>query len=329
VDLNGDGYLDILTGSWPGELYLFRGEKGHTFAEPEMIRDKAGLLINIGGGIKERPDGNILVTGTAETKDTPEGKVVTYRGKQLLAKPDQQIWTTGTASAAHAADWDGDGDYDLLIGDIRGNVFLIPNEGTATALSFGKETQLQADGHPLNVASQAGPFAADWDGDGDLDLLVGSGAGSVSLFRNQGNATSPELAAAEELVPPSSASRGQEAPKGAHPGGRAKVCAADWNGDGRLDLLLGDYSREKLEYPDLTPEEKAEQERMREEAKALSSRSWELMEKLSGSERVTDKKERERLAEEQVKVNDRQNELRPKLLPESATHGWVWLFLRK
>ena len=28
---------------------------------------------------------------------------------------------------------------------------------------------------------------------------------------------------------------------------RAKVCVADWNGDGRLDLLVGDFATQKPE----------------------------------------------------------------------------------
>ncbi|MCP4641167.1 MAG: VCBS repeat-containing protein [bacterium] len=329
MDLNADGYVDILTGSWPGELHLFLGNGNNTHAASETIRDKDGLVINPGGGTQERSDGTILITGTADFEDTPEGKTITYQGTRLVAGPDTQISTTGTASAAHAADWDGDGDYDLLVGDIGGNVFLVNNEGTATAFVFGKESSLHADGQPLKVARQAGPFTADWDGDGDLDLLVGDGDGRVSLFRNRGTATSSDLDAAEELVPPGTQPYGQEVPKEAYRGVRAKVCATDWNGDGRLDLLLGDFSREKLEYPDLTSEEKAEHVRIRKELKQLNQRSGKLYNKLSGSGRVENEKKREKVGKEWLEINNRQNELRSKLPPEYTTHGWVWLFLRK
>ena len=53
VDLDGDGHIDVLSGSWPGELFLFRGQPEHTFRPPEMIKDKDGEIINIGGGVSK------------------------------------------------------------------------------------------------------------------------------------------------------------------------------------------------------------------------------------------------------------------------------------
>ena len=40
MDLDGDGYPDIISGSWPGELFIFRGGPGRKFGPPEMIKDK-------------------------------------------------------------------------------------------------------------------------------------------------------------------------------------------------------------------------------------------------------------------------------------------------
>ena len=65
MDLNADGHMDLISGSWPGELFLFRGGPGRTFEAPEMIRNQDGEFINIGGGIKKQPDGSILITGNA------------------------------------------------------------------------------------------------------------------------------------------------------------------------------------------------------------------------------------------------------------------------
>jgi hypothetical protein len=327
VDLDGDGHVDLLSGSWPGELFLFRGGAGRAFAAPEMLKDRQGNIINIGGGIAEQPDG-ILITGHGEFEQTPEGTFVNYHGKRIKNTEEKPISVTGTASVAHAADWDGDGDLDVIVGDIWGAVYMIPNEGTRTALAFGKEAQLQAGGQPLAVEGDAGPFIVDWDGDGDLDLLVGAGDGSVSLFRNKGTARKPELSAGEKVISAVELASDDKAPSKPQRGIRAKVCAADWNGDGRLDLLVGDFATQKPDLPAPTAAEAAEHERLRKELAPLEERCGQLMGTLFGKPRVTGK-EREDLEKETTALTEKIENLRSKIPPESENHGWVWLFLRK
>jgi len=338
VDLDNDEHPDILSGSWPGEIFLFRGTEGRSFAAPEMIKDKDGKFINIGGGIRkekmfrpwsqEQPDG-LLIAGSAKFEHTPEGTFVNYHGQRLESTPERPIAITGTASAAHAADWDGDGDYDLIIGTIRGKVYLVPNEGTPESYTFGKEEQIQAGGNSINVKRSAGPFAADWDGDGDLDLLVGADDGSVSLYRNTGSTKSPELASAVQLVPPVERTSRQQPPKDVRRGNRSKICVTDWNGDGLLDLLVGDFASQKPDLPEPTPEQKAEHTQLRKDLEKVQERYRTLSEKLYGKDRVRTKEQIEQLENEQQEVRKRMTELRSKLPAESERHGWVWLFLRK
>jgi hypothetical protein len=139
-----------------------------------------------------------------------------------------------SASAPSLADWDGDGDLDILVGNIAGNVSLLENVGTKTAPRFEARVKLEAGGRPLRTVGDAHPVAVDWDGDGVLDLLIGEDNGSA-LFckgsRAEGKKT-PTLAAPVPL---------RTGGKPVALGKRSKLCVTDWNGDGKPDLLLGNY----------------------------------------------------------------------------------------
>src|SRR5262249_5916729 len=73
----------------------------------------------------------------------------------------------------------------------------------------------------------------DWDDDGDLDLLVGCFDGTLFLRRNVGTRTRPAFATENEWV--LLGKKRLRVPGGAH----ANPVIADWEGDGRWDLLAG------------------------------------------------------------------------------------------
>jgi hypothetical protein len=329
VDLDGDGRLDLISGSWPGEIFFFKGKGKGEFGPPVKLKDKSGKTINVGGGVRKDSGDMILVAGDARFETKDKKTFLIYEGERIEVPEGKQAGITGTASAVHATDWDGDGRIDLLVGDIGGNVYLLRNEGTRGKYAFGKERQLTAGGKPLRVDGDAGPFACDWDGDGKVDLLVGAGDGSVWFYRNVGTAKAPELAAGVRLVPPGEARFGADAPKGPRRGIRAKVCAVDWDGDGRLDLLVGDFTTQRPDRPEPTAEQKAEHAKLRKELESVQGRYGELITKLQGPSRAKAREERDKLQKDFQEVARRMREIQAKLPPDYENHGWVWLFLRK
>jgi hypothetical protein len=65
------------------------------------------------------------------------------------------------------------------------------------ASELAPPVKLEAGGKPIDVTvGHAAPFVHDMDGDGAPDLLVGQfGEGKLHLFRNEGTAAAPKLAA--------------------------------------------------------------------------------------------------------------------------------------
>jgi len=331
VDLDGDGINDVLSGSWPGELFFFRGKGNGQFEKPVKLKDKNGKTINIGGGMKRDADGGLLITGDGKFEKKDGKQFIVYENEWIELKPDDSAGITGTASAVHAYDWDGDGDLDLVVGDIRGNVSLTPNEGTKVKWSFGNHQPVKVAGKDLRVEGDAGPFVADWDGDGKPDLLVGSGDGSVWLYRNVAKGKGTELAEGRQLLPPTLEQGDANLPAEPTRGMRSKVCVADWNGDGRPDLLVGDFAYLKAKAPDVTPAQKAEQDKAKAEMQEVQKRYGELMRFYFDAKlrKGMTAEQREKQDKEIGELSKKMSDLRAKIPPESENHGWVWLFLRK
>jgi hypothetical protein len=159
-------------------------------------------------------------------------------------------------STVFVHDWDQDGKPDLLLG--RGTFSLVPNEGSRRQPVFG-------DAAPLNLNSvriyggNVGPCVADWDGDGRDDLIIGRG-GHIVWYRNIGEKGRPVLAASQILVPDNRGSGYGEEPAGSEPRLFRAVCVADFNGDGRLDLLLGDTYTVANELPEPNDAQRAKDE---------------------------------------------------------------------
>lgn len=127
-------------------------------------------------------------------------------------------------------DWNGDGKYDLLLGDKEGFVIIYINEGSNASPHFANRMRLRAGGQEIKVKDPSTPCLVDWDEDGKKDLLVGDGGGYLHVFINAGTNKEPEYASVAII---------QANYKDLDVGGKASPCVVDWNADGRLDLLMG------------------------------------------------------------------------------------------
>jgi hypothetical protein len=129
-------------------------------------------------------------------------------------------------------DWNNDGKKDLVIGDSDGNVHLLINTGSDAAPVFTSDVLIQDGAGNLQVDFiRAAPWVTDWDGDGKKDLIVGGAGGELWYYRNVGTDAAPVFNGSQLLE-----AGGLDIALTAN----ARPTVADWDGDGRPDILCGD-----------------------------------------------------------------------------------------
>ena len=159
-----------------------------------------------------------------------------------------------------AIDWDQDGDIDLIVGDEDGRVAFIENTGELIGgvPQFLPPRYFRQKAAGVKFGALATPYAFDWDGDGDEDLICGNTAGYIGFFENlDGNARSPRLAAPRYLQAGGRPIRIQAGPNGSIQGpceakwGYTTQTVADWDQDGLPDLLVNSIWGEILLFKNI------------------------------------------------------------------------------
>ncbi len=152
------------------------------------------------------------------------------------------------------ADLDGDGLLDLVVGvgdwtdygwdnafnslgrwtrgPLHGYVYWARNVGDADVAEYAEPVKLTADGKPVDVYGMPSPCLADFDGDGDLDLLCGEFLDGFTYFENRGSKLQPDFRAGRKLM-----AEGRPLAMDLQ---MITPTVIDWDRDGDPDLIVGD-----------------------------------------------------------------------------------------
>jgi uncharacterized repeat protein (TIGR02059 family) len=237
-DVDADGDLDALIGSWNGNYIYF--ENTGSLSAPSFGSPQTNPFGLSDTGYSATPtfadidgDGNIDVIGGSNT-----GNTLLFRGGEPLNTPEIDLSGSRTPSFAPSslafnipnfglvarptfADIDSDGDLDLFISPSNGSTYFVENIGSAINPVFAGSSAAFS----VPPLSSRTTFA-DIDDDGDLDLLIGAANGNTYFFENNGNSTNPSFAGASLAfgLP--------------NVGGYASPTLTDIDGDGDYDLFI-------------------------------------------------------------------------------------------
>ena len=247
VDWDGDGDEDILTGDSAGHVVFIENLSGRGVVDPSWAEP---VLLSAGSTTGALPT---LDNGGVVSLDP----IVIQAGKNgSIQGPCERKWGYTTLSVA---DWDGDGLPDVMLNSIWGKVLLFPNVGTRTAPKLGAPRGLEVEWNgaqprqnwgwirpdlqvnPMELVTQwrTTPYMIDLNRDGLMDLVMLDAEGVLSFFERAIDPTDPSRRILKE--PKHVFLDEKERPigsngKGGH-SGRWQFCFADWDGDGKDDLI--------------------------------------------------------------------------------------------
>ncbi len=239
ADWDGDGDYDLLLGQAHGNVHRFANDGGKvqpdwrpegvlltlpwtnhphafpTFADIDGDGDK-DLFVGEGSWGDPADGGNIRQYRNDGSRYSPQWNLVT---EQFLGLD------VGGWSAPVFADIDADQDFDLFVGNGVGTLTFVKNTGSSKSPAWAAPV---SDYAAIDVGERSAPAFLDVDRDGDMDMLIGSAAGSLAYVRNTGSSTNPQWDLVSTQYP------------GIDTGENSTPSVADMNGDGKEDLVIGD-----------------------------------------------------------------------------------------
>ena len=239
-DLDGDGDLDLVTGSPDGAFHYF--ENTGTASAPTFTKRNGadnpldGIDLH-GESIPELADldgdGDLdLIAGDSVTdnlvffENTGTASAPAFTQRTGSSNPVDDT-ASGAFISPGLADLDGDGDLDLITGNGEGELAYFENTGSVASPDFTQRTGMASPVDGISTDAFSDPELADLDGDGDFDFILWGWYGHVTYFENTGSTSAPVF----------TQRTGDDMPLGLIATHYAPPILADLDGDGDLDIL--------------------------------------------------------------------------------------------
>ncbi|MBI4579405.1 MAG: VCBS repeat-containing protein, partial [Planctomycetes bacterium] len=328
-DFDGDGDQDLFKGGTEPYIHVYENVGGNRFVDRGRLTSGGAVLpFPMDGNNRSwlscefcdwdrdgdqdlfvhsptGPDVSYINQVMKYENITAPGGPLTFEYRGLLKTVSGQ--TLG--SAVSFVDWDGDGKTDVM-GGRDGLVTFYRNIGSSGSVSnmqIADGVYIRANGVEIQVMSPR-TDAKDIDGDGDLDLFVGSEEGRVFFFENVGTRTQPvftmgRLIAFHEYMD-----------------ARTGVRVADFDGDGLLDFVPGRYW-ERTQWG----EQPRVYGRLYKNVGTTTAPRFEARDAFNGSPYTERFQNVDAVRQNGVRVVDWDNDGRPDLIA-SDTDGFVWWF---
>jgi FG-GAP-like repeat len=216
VDLNGDKHLDLVAGG-NGNMAVALGNGDGTFSPMTYLDNGPAPDSYDGIDVGDvNADGKLDIIGLNFTPDAGDIVIFLGNGNGTFQSPISQSSVSSAAGSVSAADFNGDGKLDLLVGYNPGNVLLFNGKGDGT---FSQNGGIATDFSPQGTGSSV--LAADMNKDSKPDALYANyTSGVFSIFLNSANGLStPQFT--ETIAP-----------------GLSDIGTADFNRDGKPDVVL-------------------------------------------------------------------------------------------